>query len=66
MKNSNVESILLLNRFMTQHQSNHNCCYFLRKIIDSKINYTISKKPSFMLFFWMIGFIFAGRSGLWS
>lgn len=66
MKNSNATSILLLHEFMTKHQSNHNCCYFIRKIINSKIDYAITNKPNFMMFFWIIGFIFAGRSGLWS
>ncbi len=66
MNKKDVDSILLMNQFLTIHQRNKGCCYFLKKIIDSKIATTINKKPSYRLFLWIVGFIFAGRSGLWN
>jgi hypothetical protein len=66
MKKSDVDSILLMNKFLTVHEKNKGCCYFIKKIIDTKIKTTITKKPSFLLPFLILGFIFAGRSGLWS
>lgn len=66
MRKKEVESILLMNQFLTIHQKNKNCSYFLRKIIDSKIKTTLQDKPSYSAPLWMLGFIFAGRLGLWS
>jgi hypothetical protein len=66
MKNKEVESILLVNKFLTMHQSNKGCCYFVKKIIDSKIASSLDKKPSLLLLIWILGFILSGRSGLWS
>jgi hypothetical protein len=66
MKKSDIDSILLMNKYLAVNKSNHDCCYFLKRIINSKINSTITGKTNFSLVFWILGFIFVDRSGLWS
>jgi hypothetical protein len=65
MKKSDIDSILLMNKFLIENQKNKVCCYFIRKIINSKIRTTMTNKPSYSLPFWILGFIFLGRLGLW-
>ena len=66
MQNKEVNSILILNKFLTIHQKNKDCSFMVRKIMSSKIDATLKNKPNLQLPFWIISFIFAGRSGLWS
>ncbi len=66
MKKTDVESILLMNNFLTSHKSSDECCYFVKKIINSKIDTIISEKSNPSLILWMLGFILSGRFGLWN
>ena len=61
MRKKDVESILLMNSFLTANKSDDECCYFMKKIINSKIDQTITKRPSPSLLLWILGFIFVGR-----
>ncbi len=66
MKDNDIDSILLMNRFLVSNKNNHECCFFIRKILESKINSTITTKSNPNLLFWILGFIFVDRSILWN
>jgi hypothetical protein len=66
MDKNQVQSILILNKFMAVHKSDNVCCFYVRKIISSMINSYLDKKTNFYLPLWIIGLIFEGRSGLLS
>ncbi len=64
MEKKDIESILLMNKFLTVNRSNDDCCYFMKRILDSKINSIIDRKPNSNFFVWFLGFIFVDRLGL--
>jgi hypothetical protein len=64
MERKDINSILEMNKLLVLKKNDHEYCFFIRKIIESKINSVITNKSKPNLLFWVLGFIFAGRSVL--
>ena len=65
MKSSkDVNSILLMNKFISVNKNKQVSAYLAKKILESKINASIENKRSLQLTFLILGFIFVGRLGL--
>jgi hypothetical protein len=45
MEKKDIESILLMNKFLTVNRSNDDCCYFMKRILDSKVAEPQTKNP---------------------
>ena len=64
MNTKDVNSILLMNKFISVNKKQEMSNYLAKKILESKINSSLEKKRSLQLTFLILGFIFVGRLGL--
>ncbi len=64
MRSKDIDSILLMNKYISSTNRNGLTHFLMKRIIDTKIKSSIEKKKSISLSFLIVGFILVGRFGL--